>query len=334
MLPKQPNFQRDEQATSPALSRRRDHMLHGDPAQPREPRLIPQPDDDDVAVPEADAFDDDDFDPEIPPPPVAADDLGTDADRERLERGAGGRRLWPVAAGVAVLVLLGGTTWIVYDAVVADTGSGEVPYITAEAGPEKIRPQDAGGMAVPNQDISVYNELTASPEPPEAEVLLPPPEAPLAPPAPAEESAAIESAEIPSVPAPVPVDDPAAGSGDEPAETATATPDDPPAPETSAAADTEPAAGDEPVQTAAAAGAFRIQLAAVKSQDAARLGWQKMTKAYPDILGPLTLNVVKVDRGSGALYRLQAGPFADRDTAEAACGKLKQKRQDCLVVGP
>ena len=89
------------------------------------------------------------------------------------------------------------------------------------------------------------------------------------------------------------------------------------------------------MQTAAIAGAFRIQLAAVRSQDAARLGWQKMTKAYPDILGPLTLNVVKVDRGaSGALYRLQAGPFADRDTAESACGKLKQKRQDCLVVAP
>jgi hypothetical protein len=334
MLPKQPNFQRDEPATSPALSRRRDHMLHGDHAQLREPRLIPQPDDDDVAVPEADAFGDDDFDPEIPPPPVAAGDFETDAEQEPQERGARGLRLWPVAAGAAVLVLLGGTTWIVYDAVVADTGSGVVPYITAEPGPEKIRPQDAGGMDVPNQDISVYNELTGSPEAPEAEVLLPPPEAPLSPPAPAEESAAIESAEIPSVPAPLPEADPTAASSDEHAGAATAAPDDPPSPAASAAADTEPAAGEEPVQAAVAAGAFRIQLAAVKSQDAARLGWQKMTKAYPDILGPLTLNVVKVDRASGALYRLQAGPFADRGTAEAACGKLKQKRQDCLVVAP
>jgi hypothetical protein len=333
MLPKHPNFQRDEQATSPALSRRRDHMLHGDPAQLREPRLIP--DDDDAAVPEADAFGDDAFDPEIPPPPVAAGDLDADAAVERPGRVARGLRFWPVAAGVAMLVVLGGTTWAVYDAVVADAGGGEVPYITAQAGPEKIRPAEAGGMDVPNQDIRVYNELTGSPEAPEAEVLLPPPEAPLSPPVPAEESPALGSAEIPSVPAPVPDADPAAGSGEEPAEAATAEPDDEPAPEASAAAATEPAAGEETVQTAAVAGAFRIQLAAVKSQDAARLGWQKMTKAYPDILGPLTLNVVKVDRGaSGALYRLQAGPFTDRGTAEAACGKLKQKRQDCLVVAP
>jgi hypothetical protein len=44
---------------------------------------------------------------------------------------------------------------------------------------------------------------------------------------------------------------------------------------------------------------------------------------------------VKVDRGAdGALFRVQGGPFADRTTAESACGKLKQKSQPCLVVAP
>lgn len=335
MLPKQPNFQRDEPASSPALSRRRDHMLHGDHAQMREPRLIPDSDDAETALRDADAFADDDFDPEIPPPPAAADELDADAVEERAGQGVRGLRLWPVAAGAVVLVLLGGATWAVYDAVVADAGGGEVPYITAEAGPEKIRPQEAGGMDVPNQDIRVYNELTGSPAAPEAEILLPAPEDPLSPPAAAEDPAPLQSAEIPSVPAPALDADPAAGSDEEPAQAPAAAPDDEQAADASAVADTEPAAGDEPVQAAAVTGAFRIQLAAVKSQDAARLGWQKMTKAHPDILGPLTLKVVKVDRGaSGALYRLQAGPFADRVTAEAACGKLKQQRQDCLVVSP
>jgi hypothetical protein len=60
-----------------------------------------------------------------------------------------------------------------------------------------------------------------------------------------------------------------------------------------------------------------------------------MTKAHPDILAGLTLKVVKVDRGAeGAIYRVQGGPLADRTAAETACGKLKQKRQDCLVVAP
>lgn len=324
MLPKHPNFQRDE-ATSPALSRRRDHMLHSEREQLREPRLLP--DDDDPAMQDRDSFADDDFDPEIPPPPVGAATSPADAAIVPPERGTGRRRLGPLAAVVLGLIGLGGVTWIVYDVVVADAGDGEVPYITAEAGPEKIRPQEAGGMEVPNQDIRVYNELTGSPAAPETEVLLPPPESPVSPPAPAEQQAAADSNEIPSVPAPSLDLEPAAGAGEDPAEPGAATSSEP--------SQAEPAAEEEPVQTAAAAtGPFRIQLAAVKSQDAAQVGWKKMTKSHPDVLGTLSLKVVKVDRSSGALYRLQAGPFADRATAEAACRKLKQKRQDCLVVGP
>lgn len=329
MLPKHPNVQRDEPATSPALSRRRDHMLHGDRDQLREPRLLPVSDDDDPLL-DRDSFADDDFDPEIPPPPVGA---ATPADAVIVppERGLRRRRLGPLAAGVLGLIALGGGTWIVYDVVVADAGGGDVPYITAEAGPEKIRPQEAGGMEVPNQEIRVYNELTGSPAAPEAEVLLPPPESPVSPPAVVEQQAAGESSEIPSVPAPSLDLEPAAGAGQNSAEQGSAPSSEQSQPEPAAM---EPAAEEEPVQTAAATGAFRIQLAAVRSQDAAQVGWKKMTKAHPDVLGTLSLNVVKVDRGSGALYRLQAGPFADRATAEAACGKLKQKRQDCLVVGP
>jgi cell division septation protein DedD len=329
MLPKYPNVEREEPAVSPALARRRDHMLHGDRAELREPRLLPASDDD-AAVPHrdsphGDSYVDDDFDPEIPPPPITAEPPSADADIGSAEHGPRRLRLWPFAAGALVLIALGGASWIAYDVMVADAGGGEVPYITAEAGPEKIRPQEEGGLEVPNQDIRVYNELTGSPDTPEAEVLLPPPEAPVSPPVVAEQQTAAESAEIPSVPAPDL--EPAAGAGadDQPQ----------PVPEEPAVAAAAPALEEDPVQTAAITGAFRIQLAAVKSEDAAQVGWRKMTKTHPDVLGDLTLNVVKVDRSSGgALYRLQAGPFADRATAEVACGKLKQKRQDCLVIGP
>jgi cell division septation protein DedD len=327
MLPKHPNVQRGEPATSPALARRREHMLHSERGEWREPRLVPAADDDPMPG-QGDAFADDDFDPEIPPPPTAADPA--EADIAYPEPESARRRLWPFAAGALGLIVLGGVGWIVYSLTAADGAGGPVPYITAEAGPEKIRPQDEGGLQVPNQDIRVYNELTGSSgAAEETEVLLPPPEDPVSPPVVAEPQAVPEPAEIPSVPAPDL--EPAAGASAEPPLPGTATAEGPPP------APGEPAASppqDEPVQTAAVTGAFRIQLAAVKSQDAAQLGWKKLTKAHPDILGGLTLNVVKVDRSSGPLYRLQAGPFADRGAAEAACGKLKQKRQDCLVVGP
>jgi cell division septation protein DedD len=326
MLPKQPNVERDEPATSPALARRRDHMLHGD-RELREPRLLPSAEDDEPMPGQTDSYLDDDFDPEIPPPPAAAG-LSDDFDAEVPEHEPGRRRLWPFAAGALALLVLGGAGWIVYglmDTDGAGTG-GAVPYITAEAGPEKIRPQEEGGLQVPNQDIRIYNELTgsAAAPAPEAEVLLPPPEAPVSPPVVAEPQTPAEAAEVPSVPAPDL--EPAAGTGPaQPVPPPTA--DDQPQPVAEEPADT-------PVQTAAVTGAFRIQVAAVKSREAAQAGWKKMTKAHPDVLGGLTLNVVKVDRSSGALYRLQAGPFTDRAAAEAACGKLKKKRQDCLVVGP
>ena len=316
MLPRHPNLERDEPATSPALARRRDHMLRSDREEWREPRLLPETDED--------SFADDDFDPEIPPPPVAADPSADDGvPEDEPER----RRLWPFAAGALGLIVIGGAGWIVYELTATDGAGGPVPYIAAEAGPEKIRPHEEGGMQVPNQDIRVYNELTGSPDAPETEVLLPPPEAPVSPPVAAEPPTTAEPIEIPSVPAPDL--EPAAGAQSAQSETQSAEQPQPVPEEPTASPPDE-----EPIQTAAATGAFRIQLAAVKSQDAAQLGWKQLTKAHPDVLGGLTLIVVKVDRSSGAIYRLQAGPFTDRTTAEAACGKLKQKRQDCLVLGP
>jgi cell division septation protein DedD len=332
MRPNHPNLQPEEPAISPALSRRRDHMLHGDTA--REPRLLPP----DVAETESmrdpEAPPEEEFDPEIPPlPSAAASEFEEDSDEPSAAFSDRRSRLWPIMAAAVSVAALGAVTWVVYAAVM-ETGGSEVPYITAEAGPEKIRPQNAGGMEVPNQDIRVYDELSGAPPSRETEVLLPVPEAPIAPPVAAEPSPpASEAAEIPRVAAPAPDVEPAAGSGAQTADAApsTSAPDEPEI-ATAEAPSPEP---EPPTQTAAAAGAFRIQLVAVKSQDAAESAWKKMTKAHPDILAGLTLKVVKVDRGAeGAIYRVQGGPLADRTAAETACGKLKQKRQDCLVVAP
>ncbi|MGE0117591.1 MAG: SPOR domain-containing protein [Dongiaceae bacterium] len=274
------------------------------------------------------------FDPEIPPLPSAAASEFEEPDEPSAVLSDRRSRLWPVMAAAVSVAALGAVTWVVYAAVM-ETGSSEVPYITAEAGPEKIRPQDAGGMEVPNQDIRVYDELSGAPPSPETEVLLPVPEAPITPPVAAEPQPppAIETAEIPRVAAPAPDVEPAAGSEALTADTtpAASTPDEP----ETVAADAPPPEPELQTQTAAAAGAFRIQLVAVKSQDAAQAAWKKMATAHPDVLAGLTLKIVKVDRGAeGAIYRVQGGPLADRAAAEGACGKLKQKHQDCLVVAP
>jgi hypothetical protein len=90
------------------------------------------------------------------------------------------------------------------------------------------------------------------------------------------------------------------------------------------------------VVAAAPRGGFRIQLAAFRSDGAARAGWDGLRNAHRDVLANLSPTIVEVDLGSerGIFHRLQAGPFADAGAASAACDLLKQRNQGCIVVRP
>lgn len=78
--------------------------------------------------------------------------------------------------------------------------SDEVPLIRADQGQTKQRPEQPGGMEIPDQDKLVYDEGKG----PKVEQLLPPPEQPLPPPAPEPQAQA--------QPAPAPVAAPAAAA--------------------------------------------------------------------------------------------------------------------------
>jgi len=81
--------------------------------------------------------------------------------------------------------------------------------------------------------------------------------------------------------------------------------------------------------------AFKIQLSAVRSDAAAKSEWDKLKKTHPSVLGRLSLNVEKADLGQkGVYYRIQAGPFADRAAADAACQELTKQKASCLVIRP
>jgi hypothetical protein len=143
----------------------------------------------------------------------------------------------------------------------------------------------------------------------------------------------------PAAPAPQPTAEAPATTEQAPATTGQA-----PAQDAAQPAPTQP----EPAQTAKAqstttqeaavtptapAGNTRVQLAAGKSEDAVKKQWAALQKAHPDLLGSLTLNIEKVDKGAaGIFYRLQAGPLADKAAAKKLCGNLKQAHQDCIVV--
>jgi len=211
--------------------------------------------------------------------------------------------------------------------------------IEAPTEPAKVKPTEEGGLAVPNQDKLIYNEIDPEDSQPETEQLLPPPEEPQVPPtmstdtaaaAPAAETTAPALPEAPAVELPG-----AEGTGtDAAAETAPEPGAVPAAGETAAAAPAE--AAPAATQTAAIpADAYRIQLAALKSEAAASEAWAKLQKQYPDLLTALQPIIEKVDLGaSGVFYRIQGGPLDSRNLAQDLCGKLNQRGQQCIVVRP
>ncbi|MHA1599666.1 MAG: SPOR domain-containing protein, partial [Alphaproteobacteria bacterium] len=89
-----------------------------------------------------------------------------------------------------------------------------------------------------------------------------------------------------------------------------------------------------PAQTAAVSGnGFVLQLASLKSKERAPLEWIRLQKSFPSLLGGRQLVVLPADLGDrGTFYRVQAGFFPDRASAEAVCKQLKAKSQDCLVM--
>ena len=239
------------------------------------------------------------------------------------------RRLRGPFLVILVMVASAGGVWIAYTRG-HNAAPGEVPLIQAEQGTTKTRPQQPGGMAIPDQDKLVYNQGKGQPQ---VEKLLPPPETPLPRPSPPPEAEAPAAIAAPAVPPA------AAGPATvEPVPTATPAPTQTTAPAPAPAAPaTVPAAPVAPPPQAAPAtgGGFRLQLGALRSEEAARLEWERIRRANGDVLGNLTAAWPRADLGArGIYYRIQTAPVADGAAAERLCGELRRRNVACILVRP
>lgn len=233
-----------------------------------------------------------------------------------------------------------------------------VPVISADQRPIKIRPDDRGGMQVPNQDKLVYGRLEQGDGDAKVERLLPPAEQPVPPPpTPTPPQAAakpvpmvqevMKPAPVPPpvvapAPAPAPVPAPVAVKPVEPvAAPAPAAPPKPVAPvktvvSPAAVPAPTPAPTTAPVATkptaAVSGGGYLVQLGALRSAPDAEKEWGRIQRANSDVLGGLKSDVVQVDLGTkGVFWRLRAGPL-DEQGARQVCGELKNRNQGCMVV--
>jgi len=86
-------------------------------------------------------------------------------------------RLLYVLIGLLVLACLALVVPLAMDFLGGDD-SGEVPVIQAEQQPDKVRPEEPGGLQVPHQDLQVLNQDAEEGATEPVERLLPPPETP------------------------------------------------------------------------------------------------------------------------------------------------------------
>lgn len=264
------------------------------------------------------------------------------------QRGPTRRRFYAIASAVLVLGAFAAIIYYAYYEGIRAGSESVSPLIRADQQPYKVKPDEPGGMEIPNQDKLIYNEV--SPDrvvsgKQQVERLMPPPESPLPKPSPEQQSAqqqprppqqnaqspaasAIASASSPQqvrppgTPAYVPLPPAPANV--------------PPVDQVVGQQQAQPPAETASTTTAALSGAWRVQLGSVRSSNEAQHEWARLQKQHLDLLGGLTLSVQRADLGGakGVFYRIQGGPLPDREVADALCGRLKAVRVGCLAVKP
>jgi sporulation related protein len=238
------------------------------------------------------------------------------------------RRVAAIFAVVVVMAVFAGGLWFAYTTGVRhSTGGGTVPLIRADGGPTKVKPQNPGGMKIPDRNLSIYNERR-----PTVERLLPGPEQPMPRPAPPPPKPAVAAAAAPPV-APA-VATPPAQAAAPPPPPAAAPRETPAGPAAASSPQAKPASPRPAVAAApVAAGGVALQLGALRSEAAAHQEWERIKRAHGDLLGKLSAKTVRADLGDkGVFWRIETAPIADRAAAVRLCTQLKQRNIGCLLA--
>ena len=211
-----------------------------------------------------------------------------------------------------------GGLWFAYHQGLRHAGAGaagDVPLIRADERPTKVKPENPGGMEIPDRDKLIYTQKRAA-----VEHLLPPPEKPMPRPT-APPPTGRKAAKSP----------PAAGRGGARGRLAGRARRSRRPAQQPAATSRRRRSRDRPAGHAGAqAGGARIQLGSVRSEEAARQEWDRIRRANSDLLGSLSATPVRADLGEkGVYYRIQTGPIAD---ADRICGELKQRNVGCIIA--
>jgi hypothetical protein len=204
----------------------------------------------------------------------------------------------------------------------------EIPLLTAEDGPTKIKPEKADGAIVPHMDKMVYESLKPGNDISRLVAIMPEPEQPI-------NIAATNHKD--------PIED-IIGEILSPTkeEKVITTPESfeiiEKAPQASVKALTiipveKHSLQPKSTQQAKPLSAYKMQLVSVRTEAIALKEWERLKKMHNKSLGGLQYSLQKISTpGHGVFYRLLAGKFTTFGQAKAACKKLISAQQSCIVV--
>ena len=250
-----------------------------------------------------------------------------------------------VFAGIALAAVVG---WFVLSPQYVEESS-EIPVIRRPQTAIKIRPENPGGMDIPNQDKEVYNIVEKKDvDTTVVENLLPSPETPKLPDIVPEVSDIDENAkdldeivdevvdetQTKSTNAEKEAENKTVKVAEQKEEATSAVPEKPAEllkkeePKTEVKAEPkQPEKTKETTEIAAQAtgGNWQIQLMASKNKAAVEKAWTDLSNRYA-LLKSYSHEIQSSDLGAqGIFYRLRAGAFADKNAAAAACAALKKQ---------
>ncbi len=242
-----------------------------------------------------------------------------------------------VVAVLAAMIAIGVAIWSQGKGVTTDMAN--LPVVKADKAEIRIKPEDRGGMEVPNRNSTIFENIASDEGEKKVENLFEDEEQPMD----KNEVLASEAAKEPiAEEIAVTIAEPALNKvkdedvkvvGEEEKKVVT---------EVKVKDKVEPkektdiiSALKEEVGTAESvkpvSGSKYIQLASVKSESEAKEKWQKLQAQYPNLKGA-SLRVQRADLGAkGIFFRVQAGPMA-ADDAQKICSGIKSSKGDCLLV--
>ena len=250
---------------------------------------------------------------------------------------------------VICVVVFAGIVWFVFNVIMGpgekSTGqtNGATPVIESN-NIYKTPPLDQGGATIPNQDLqSMNNGSMVKPLEPNQNPNTESPKANGA-------GVGVTGTTAPAASPPTIVEKPAstkivspqAAFGDSSETKAAVKPKAKPQPKANDLVQADNSANGEPKQKTNAkksevmkldSGAWRVQLMALQNKEKAEAEWQVLRNGFT-VLQNQKHRIEKAEKDGKPIYRLQVGPFANQNAANAVCLALKDQQQNCTVIPP